>query len=99
MRSISSAPARPRRCCRWRAARRAYPDAGVPPLPAGLVPTTFGDPAAPPASSIASEHRALAVAHGYLPLRDEYALFRDTIEQVWIPGLSALGLESASGLA
>ncbi|MEO7094724.1 MAG: ferritin-like domain-containing protein [Polyangiales bacterium] len=77
---------------------RAYLDADVVPMFDGLVRSSFGDPAAIPASPIAEEHRALAAAHGYLSLRDEYTLFCATIEQVWIPGLVALGLESARAL-
>jgi hypothetical protein len=78
---------------------RADLDADVVPMFDGLVRSTFGDPAAIPDSSIAPEHRALAAAHGYLSLRDEYALFCETIDQVWIPGLLAVGLESARALA
>ena len=77
----------------------AYLDTDVLPMFDGLVKSMFGDPAALPASSIAPEHRALAEAHGYLSLRDEYRLFLETIDQVWIPGLLSLGLPAARALA
>jgi hypothetical protein len=63
-----------------------------------LVKSLFGDPRAIPPSSVAEEHRALAEAHGYVPARDEYALFREAIGALWIPGLARLGID-ASALA
>jgi hypothetical protein len=82
---------------------RAWLDADVLPMFDGLARGTFG--AAPgeapdlPPPSVAPEHRELAEAHGYLSLRDEYELFRATVDEVWIPGLLALGLPAARALA
>jgi hypothetical protein len=53
----------------------------------------FDDPAQIPAPSLSGAERALAEAHGYLSQRDEYALFRATVAEVWLPGLRALGLD------
>jgi hypothetical protein len=62
----------------------------------GFARDMFGAPAAMPAPSLTGEERALAEAHGYIPQRDEYALFRATVDEVWIPGLPGLGLDPSA---
>jgi hypothetical protein len=59
-----------------------------------LVKAMFGDPRTIPEPSLRGEARALAEAHGYLPAREEYALFRGAIDALWIPGLAALGIDA-----
>jgi hypothetical protein len=60
-----------------------------------MVRAMFGDPAAFPAPSVPAEDRSLAEAHGYLPAREEWALFHGAIEALWIPGLAALGVDAS----
>jgi hypothetical protein len=59
-----------------------------------LVRSMFGDPAALPEPTLREEHRARAGDHGWLAPREEWSLFRRTIDDVWIPGLGALGLDA-----
>jgi hypothetical protein len=54
------------------------------------------DPTALPAPSLSGEARALAEGHGYLAARDEYAIFRAAVDDVWIPGLAGLGLDPSA---
>jgi hypothetical protein len=72
---------------------RATLQAEIVPMLDGFARDMFGDPAQMPLPSLVGEERALADAHGYLPQRDEYALFRATVDEVWIPGLPGLGLD------
>jgi hypothetical protein len=60
----------------------------------GFVKDIFGDPTKIPAPSLTGEDRTIAEAHGYIPLRDEYEIFRSVAEEVWIPGLAGLGFAS-----
>jgi hypothetical protein len=75
---------------------RAFLQAELLPMLDGFARDMFGDPAQIPAPSLTGAERALADAHGYLPQRDEYALFRATVDEVWIPGLPGLGLDPAA---
>jgi hypothetical protein len=59
-----------------------------------LVRSMFGDPAALPEPSLAERHRAVAAEHGWLAPHEEWSLFRQTIDDVWIPGLAALGVDA-----
>jgi hypothetical protein len=60
----------------------------------GLVKTMFGDPAALPAPTVAEPLRPLAREHGWMAPAEEWSLFRQTIADVWIPGLAVLGLDA-----
>lgn len=62
----------------------------------GFSKDLFGDPNGLPAPSLRGRDREIAEAHGYLPLCDEYAIFRAAIDEVWIPGLAGLGLSTAA---
>ncbi len=75
---------------------RASLQAELVPMLDGFARDMFGAPAAMPAPSLIGEERALAEAHGYIPQRDEYALFRATVDEVWIPGLPGLGLDPSA---
>jgi len=81
----------------------AEPDAGelrsrlqaeLLPMFDGFVKDIFGDPKAIPEPSLKGEERKIAEAHGYIPLRDEYEIFRAVAEEVWVPGIAGLGLAS-----
>lgn len=63
----------------------------------GYVADMFGDASKIPEPSLSGDALALATAHGYMSARDEYAVFRAVIDDVWIPGLAGLGLDP-SGL-
>jgi len=65
------------------------------PMLDGFAADLFGDPKAIPVPSLTGRDREIAEAHGYIPLCDEYELFRATVDQVWIPGLAGLGLATA----
>jgi hypothetical protein len=66
------------------------------PLFDDLTAAMFGDPRALPAPGVPEPERALAAAHGWMSARDEYALYRSAIDEVWIPGLSELGVDCAA---
>lgn len=66
------------------------------PLFDGFVTDVFGDPLKLPAPSLTGRDREIAEGHGYVPVADEYAIFRAAIDEVWIPGLAGLGLESGA---
>ncbi len=68
--------------------------AEVLPMLDGFARDLFGDPAALPEPSLRGRDREIAEAHGYIPLCDEYALFRSAVDDVWIPGLAGLGLST-----
>ncbi|MFO0757822.1 MAG: hypothetical protein U0359_15105 [Byssovorax sp.] len=74
---------------------RPFLQAEIAPMFDGFVGDMFGDPTALPAPSLSGADRALAEAHGYIPQRDEYALFLGAVDAVWIPGLPGLGLDPA----
>jgi hypothetical protein len=59
-----------------------------------LVRTMFADPAALPEPTLPERHRRAASEHGWLAPREEWSLFRQTIDDVWIPGLGALGVDA-----
>ncbi len=63
------------------------------PLFDDLTRAMFGDPRALPEPGVAADERPLATAHGWMSTRDEYALFRQAIDEVWIPGLREMGLD------
>lgn len=58
----------------------------------GFMKDLFGDPKDLPEPSLKGKDREIAEAHGYIPLRDEYEVFRSVCEEVWVPGLAGLGL-------
>lgn len=60
-----------------------------------LVRGLFGDPASIAAPTYRGRELALARSHGYAPARDSYALFHDTLRDLWIPGLAALGVDAS----
>jgi hypothetical protein len=62
-----------------------------------FVSDLFGDdPAALPAPSLSGDERALAEAHGYMAVREDYEVFRAAVDDVWIPGLAGLGLDPSA---
>jgi rubrerythrin len=63
------------------------------PLFDDLTAAMFGDPHRLPAPGVAEAERGLATAHGWMSTRDEYALYRSAIDEVWIPGLREMGLD------
>lgn len=73
---------------------RARIQAELVPMFDGFMKDLFGDPKEIPEPSLKGEERAIAEAHGYIPLRDEYEVFRSVAEEVWVPGLAGLGLAS-----
>jgi hypothetical protein len=77
---------------------REFLQAELAPLFDDLTAAMFGDPRALPAPSLAPAERPLAEAHGWTAARDEYALFRAALDEVWAPGLAGLGLDTR-GLA
>lgn len=81
-------------------ARRAWLAGEIVPLFDDLTAAMFGDPRALPPPSVPETERALATAHGWMSARDEYALYRAALDEVWAPGLRELGLPvPAEGLA
>jgi hypothetical protein len=72
---------------------RAYLQADLIPLFDDFVSSIFGDPANLPEPSIKPEHFDLAVGHGYSSVREEWALYRNTLDDIWIPGLTSLGFD------
>jgi rubrerythrin len=64
------------------------------PLFDDLTAAMFGDPTALPEPGVAAGERGLASAHGWMSTRDEYALYRSAIDEVWIPGFVELGLDT-----
>jgi hypothetical protein len=76
---------------------RPFLDAELGPMFASYVDGVFGDPDALPESSVSADDRPLAEAHGYESIRDSFVLWVDTLRDVWVPGLTGLGL-SAGGL-
>ena len=68
------------------------------PVMDGLVASMFGDPATIPPSDLSEHEQSLARGHGFMESREEYALFCATLEDVWLPGLRAIGVDVA-GLA
>jgi hypothetical protein len=62
----------------------------------GFVHAVYDDPAALPESELAPADEALARGHGYLARRDEWSVFCATLDDVWLPGLSAMGLDPAA---
>ncbi|MFO0547949.1 MAG: hypothetical protein U0271_06155 [Polyangiaceae bacterium] len=77
-------------------ALRAYLQADLEPALEQFVRDLFDDPKSLPAASLQGDERALAEQHGYSAIRDEYALFHACVRDVWIPGLTGLGLDAAS---
>ncbi|MFO0612912.1 MAG: hypothetical protein U0414_10005 [Polyangiaceae bacterium] len=73
---------------------RARLQAELIPMFDGFARDLFGDPKEIPEPSLKGEDRRIAEAHGYIPLRDEYEIFRSVAEEVWVPGLAGLGLSS-----
>ena len=65
------------------------------PLFDDLTAAMFGDPRALPEPGVVPAERPLARAHGWMSTRDEYALYREAIDEVWIPGLRQMGLDCA----
>jgi hypothetical protein len=65
--------------------------AQIVPLFDGFAAGMFGDAAASP--RLTDDDQALAEAHGYITVRDEHAIFRAAIDDVWIPGLAWLRLD------
>jgi hypothetical protein len=59
-----------------------------------LVKAMFGDPSKLDAPRLAEELRPLATEHGWMAAREEWALFQQTIRDVWIPGLATLGIDA-----
>lgn len=72
---------------------RALLQASLVPIFEALGRALFGDPRKLPDTAVHGEERALCEAHGYMARREEYRLFRDTVRDVWVPGLTALGLD------
>jgi hypothetical protein len=70
-------------------------DAELVPMFDSYVRTIFGDPANLPAPSFSGGDLELARDHGYESTRDGYRLFVETMRDIWLPGLSALGLRAA----
>lgn len=66
------------------------------PMFEGFVEDSFGDPRQLPPPSVSAAEWPLAEAHGYLSRQDEWALFRATITDVWLPGLRRLGFDAES---
>lgn len=73
-------------------ARLEFMRGEIVPLFDDLTRAMFGDPRALPAPAIAEPLRPLATAHGWIAAREEYALYRAALDEVWAPGLRALGL-------
>ena len=72
---------------------REYLQGDLSPLFDGFIRDIFGDPSQLPEPSIKPEYRELAVAHGYSSVREERALYRSTLHEIWIPGLTSLGFD------
>jgi hypothetical protein len=75
---------------------RGYLQGDLLPLFDDFVRDIFGDPSQLPPPSVPRGQLDLAVAHGYSSTRDEWRLFRGTLDEVWIPGLRALGLDTSA---
>ena len=73
---------------------RAYLQSDLLPLFDGFVRDIFGDTANLPEPSIKPEYLEQAVAHGYSSTREEWALYRNTLDEIWIPSLTALGFDT-----
>lgn len=80
-------------------ALRAHLQSEVPGAFDAFAKDLFGDPSAMGPSSLGPTDKAIAEAHGYLALRDDYAVFRGLVDDVWIPGLAGLGLDPRALLA
>jgi hypothetical protein len=72
---------------------RAYLQADLIPLFDDFVSSIFGDPSQLPEPSIKPEYYDLAVGHGYSSTRDEWALYRNALDEIWLPGLASLGFD------
>ncbi len=59
-----------------------------------FVDRTFDDPSTLTEISLPSSARALAEGHGFMTLRDQYALYESAREEVWQPGFAALGVDA-----
>jgi hypothetical protein len=77
--------------------RRAPLQGEILPLFDDLTRAMFGDPRELPEPSVPLAQRALAAGHGWMSARDEYALYLAALDDVWIPGLTAMGVD-ISGL-
>lgn len=73
---------------------RAFVDAEIVPMFDDLAAQMFGWPAPLPAPSIAADDLPLAIAHGYLPLSEDWRLYLESMREIWIPGLTTLGLDA-----
>jgi hypothetical protein len=62
----------------------------------GLAKGMFGDPERWPDERLSGADLAIARGHGYLTLAEQHALFCETVRDVWLPGLSALGLDPSA---
>jgi hypothetical protein len=73
---------------------RDYLQSDLLPLFDGFVKDIFGDTESLPEPSIKPEYLEQAVAHGYSSVREEWALYRNTLNEIWIPSLAAMGFET-----
>jgi hypothetical protein len=72
---------------------RQYLQSDLSPLFGGFIRDIFGDTQHLPEPSIKPEYMELAVAHGYSSVREEWDLYRNTLHEIWIPSLTALGFD------
>jgi hypothetical protein len=62
----------------------------------GLAKGMFGDPERWPVEPLSGADLAIARGHGYLTIAEQHALFCETVRDVWLPGLAALGLDPSA---